>query len=182
MKTLVFVVCSVLFFVGCHEVMSGKSEHAYKAKKDSLAIESALRQMSILEELGIDTLVLKQTYTVDKTINASPDLVNVRVEKKFDESRSIDLPLKYLEPVAVPHFNMFIPYYTIQIKTNERIVANDTVRSEDFWEGADSSLQAWGILHVAGIKTEKDSVEVEFDYVIPLTDVGKRVLAKYTFR
>lgn len=172
----------ISIFFGCHEYSPTKAERALKDKKDSITVAKLAGKMDILMEMGIDTSSLKLPLTMESSLNAFPDSVQIWVKKKFDETQAIDLPRKYLDPVAVEHFDMFSPYYEVIIKANGKVVAADTIRCADFWAEADTSLRTWGVLGMPDIRTSGDSVELAFNYVIPLTDVGIRVRSSYRFR
>lgn len=159
-----------------------RADKLFKDRRDSIKIERVTREFDILVEQGADSSSLKRTVGSVSTLYDSGDTVYVEMDKMFDSSRPVVVPKKYLDLVGVEHFEMFEPYYGVRVRARGKLVVTDTVRAMDIQADADSSLRKWGVLQFSKVKIEGNLVVLEFDYVVPLSDVGFGVDKKYRFR
>lgn len=167
---------------GCQDVDPSRVQKKIQQKKDSLAIEEIVQQMDMLSEMGIDTGMLKYPRSDEATFYLAGDTIHVRVSTVFDSLHYIQVPKTYLDLVGVADFGMYAPCYVVEVWKDGRVKLKDTIQGTDFSQLADSSLTKYGVISFPGIGLKGDSVELSCSYVIPLSDVGISVQARYNIK
>lgn len=164
-----------VFVFGC---FSKKSDTELK---DSTVIIQSMSQSNV-DTLGdeensflgvdIDTSIYRIERTIDTTFLIGQDVINVKILAKFDSSRVINIPKKYLELVRINNFSTYDTWFKVLVTKNSKVVIDTSLSKFDFNALADSSLQLYGVLISPNIDIHKDSLYIGFSYSIPLSDVG----------
>ena len=142
------------------------------SKKPSKSSDQGIGLDSEDNIIEIDTNVYRSLTNFDTTYTFENDVFRAHVVGKFDSSKKITIPKKYLELVGISSFSVFETRFELRLERNSEVIVDTVLSKSNFEYLADSSLLMYGVLQFPKLQVYRDSLILGFSYTIPLSDVG----------
>jgi hypothetical protein len=173
----------ILFIIALFLSCTNKADKSYP-KIDTLSGKIEQQVVKSNHNLELDSILedylkgYKNPYSKDTSFFVGNDTLQIKIKHYCLLDSAISLPKRYL---TIYNLDSFITHNfesKIQLRKNEILILNTTIKKENFAQFLNPELVKYGALLYPEIRKEDGRIFVDYSISIPLTDVGIPVHAE----